>query len=55
MVFAMVLSGFISGIATWAWNTGWFWWFVAVELAATIATYVALRRTLSEKRWESLE
>jgi hypothetical protein len=55
MIGVMVVSGLLSGAATWAWSGGWFWWLVVFELVAVAALYVGMRASISAARWPPME
>jgi hypothetical protein len=45
----------LSGLATWAWATGWFSWLLVVEAIVFITVYVAMRKSLESVRWAPME
>jgi ABC-2 type transport system permease protein len=55
MMGASFVSIVIAALAWWAWRTGWFWQFVAVEAAIAIFLYVGMRRSMLRLTWSSLE
>lgn len=55
MLGVMLISMALSGIAVWAWNTGWFWWLILIETIAVIGLYVGLRISLASVRWKPME
>jgi ABC-2 type transport system permease protein len=55
MIGVMLFSAILAGIATAAWNYGWFAWFLAVEIVAAATVYVVLTRILNNRRWPSME
>ena len=55
MIGVMLLSGLLSGAATWAWSGGWFLWLVMFELVAVVALYVVMRASISAARWPPLD
>jgi hypothetical protein len=55
MIGVMLLSGLLSGAATWAWSGGWFLWLVMFELVAVVALYVVMRASISAARWPPME
>jgi hypothetical protein len=50
----MFFSMALAGISLLAWSTGWFWWFLLVEVVVAAALYVALRHSLGQVRWSPL-
>lgn len=55
MIGVMMISMLVAGIATWAWNTGWFVEFIAGELLIVIILYAVLRRSMKQLRWAPIE
>ena len=55
MIGVMLVSGLLSGAATWAWSGGWFWWLIVSELIVVVALYVGMRASISAARWPPLE
>jgi hypothetical protein len=55
MMGAMFISMALSGVALWAWSTGWFWWFLLIESILAVALYVALRRAVTAAKWQPQE
>jgi len=55
MIGVMVIAMALSGLSTWAWSGGWFWWFVLVETVLAAGIYVGLYASLAAVRWQSLE
>jgi hypothetical protein len=55
MIGVMVIAAVLSGIATWAWSAGWFWWLVLIEGVLAAGIYAALYATLRSVRWPPLE
>jgi hypothetical protein len=52
----MMVAMFVAIIvATSAWGLGWFWRFVAVEVAIAAFLYVGMRRSMLRLTWSSLE
>lgn len=51
----MILSAAISGLATWAWVKGWFWWLMLAETLLAIGLYWSMRASVSRARWPSME
>jgi hypothetical protein len=48
---AMIPSLALSGIAGWAWYTGWFHWFILGEAIAVACLYVTLRYRQDKLKW----
>jgi len=55
MMGAMLGAMALSGVALWAWLTGWFFFFLTIEAVAAIVLYVILRRSLRRASWIALE
>lgn len=55
MIGAMFVSLAVSGVAVWAWHTGWFWQFLAGETLVVVALYITFRQIINAIRWQSLE
>ena len=55
MVGVMLISMAISGVAVWAWSTGWFWPFLSGEAAIGVGLYVLMRSFVSSARWVTIE
>jgi len=55
MVGVMIVSGILSGIAAWAWSSGWFGWLLVFEIVVTSALYISLRALVSASRWPPAE
>ncbi len=55
MIGVMLVSVVISGLATWAWSGGWFWWFVLAETILVAGLYTGKRATLASARWDSVD
>ena len=55
MILAMAFAMVLSGLATWAWTTGWFMWFLVLEATVVSVIYLFMRRSLDAVRWPSLE
>jgi hypothetical protein len=55
MLLALMISMFISAIASTAWSHGWFWPFLAAEILLVIAVYAAMRLVLANLRWKPAE
>ena len=55
MMGAMFAAMALSGVALWAWSTGWFWLFMLIEAAGALAVYLIMHRSLEQARWTALE
>ncbi len=55
MLGAMPVSVAIGGLGMFAWSHGWFAQLIAAELLVVAALYLALRLSLSARKWEELE
>ena len=55
MIVVMIISMALSGLATWSWETGWFWWFVAGEALVGGAIYMTIRARLAFVPWPPME
>ncbi len=55
MVGVLFIAMVLSGLASWAWAGGWFWWFIAAETVLVAAAYVALHVALATARWAPME
>lgn len=55
MVGVMLISMALSGLAVWAWSTGWFWQFLWGEAAVGVAVFALLRSFAASARWVSIE
>ncbi len=55
MLVMMIPSFAVSGIACWAWSTGWFWWFVLGEAVVVAVAYTGMRAALARLRWSPAE
>jgi hypothetical protein len=55
MIGVMVVSGFLSLLATFAWNYGWFNWLLLVETISFVGIYLSMRAAVGSARWTSLE
>jgi ABC-2 type transport system permease protein len=55
MIVVMMISFALSGIAIWAWMTGWFIWFLMGEAVTVIVIYLGLRSRIDAARWPSME
>lgn len=55
MIGAMMASLPLSGLAAWCWETGWFSWFLGIEIWVAASLYVCLRFATAKVPWRSLE
>jgi hypothetical protein len=55
MIGVMVAAGILSGLAAWAWASGWFGWLLLVELVVVSVVYAALRAFISAAKWPPME
>ena len=55
MVLVMFLAIGLSGLASFAWDHGWFWDLLAVETVAAAGAYFIIRWMLNRMRWKSAE
>jgi hypothetical protein len=55
MVGVMVTSMALSGLALWAWATGWFVWLLLGETVGVAAIYWSMRTSLASARWEPMD
>ena len=55
MIGVMIVSGLLSGLATWAWSGGWFGWLLLFELVTASVLYVGMRASISAARWPPME
>jgi ABC-2 type transport system permease protein len=51
MIGIILVSMMIAGVATLTWTSGFFWYFVAVELLVAICLYTAMSFKLNRKQW----
>lgn len=51
----MLISMAVSGIAYWAWISGWFWWLILGETAVVAVAYTGMRASLNGLRWSPAE
>jgi hypothetical protein len=51
MMAVMFISMALSGLATWAWITGWFRWFLCGEAAAAALIYALMHKVNASSRW----
>jgi len=45
----------LSGIASWTFNAGVFWWFMLAEVVLALPAYLGLSAWVSRQRWKPLE
>jgi ABC-2 type transport system permease protein len=55
MLVMMVPAFALSGIAYWAWSTGWFWWLLLGETVIVAVAYAGMRAALAKLRWSPAE
>jgi len=55
MVGVMFSSMALSGVALWAWMTGWFHWLLLGETICVAVLYWGMRASLASARWESMD
>ena len=55
MMVMMFIAFGLAGLASFAWEQGWFWWLVSVEAVVAAVLYFVLRLTLVKARWPSME
>lgn len=56
LIMLMMFCAFVlSGLAFWAWSTGWFVWLIMGEIILSVAISVPLKRSIRQARWTSLE
>ena len=55
MLPVMLISMAVAGIALWAWQTGWFWWFMLAETILVAVIYTGMRASLANAKWEPME
>jgi hypothetical protein len=55
MVGVMLVAMALSGLAAFAWSTGWFWWLLAVETVVVAVVHFALRAAIAQARWRPWE
>jgi hypothetical protein len=55
MMGAMMFSLVLTGLAFAAQAMGWFWWFVLAEAVVCLCVYYAMKRSLADVSWPSLE
>ena len=53
MIGIIPISLAISALASWAWSSGFFWWFVIIEAIVVIALQAVLSRSIGRVRWPS--
>jgi hypothetical protein len=52
---AMVVAVLLAFVVSWARSTGWFWWLILVEIVGGAILYFAIRASLNEITWWSME
>ena len=55
MIGVIITSMALSGIAMFAWQTGWFLWLLLVESVIVAGIYLAMRASIGAVRWSSAE
>ena len=55
MIWVMLSSFAVAGIASWFWSIGWFWPFMLVETLVVAGLYALLRHWVNTTRWPSME
>ncbi|HSZ59929.1 MAG TPA: hypothetical protein VK797_30080 [Tepidisphaeraceae bacterium] len=55
MMLVIICSVALSGIALWAWSTGWFAGFLVLEIIFSLFLSLAIKRSVTRARWASLE
>jgi len=55
MMLIMFISMALSGIALWAYLTGWFKWYLTGEVVVAAIAYVALRLSMANAPWPAME
>jgi hypothetical protein len=55
MIGVMFASFALAGLASAAWQTGWFAWFLLAESVVAVGLYLILRQKVSLARWSSME
>lgn len=51
----MIPAALLSGLASWAFTTGWFGWMLLGELLIVVPLYFGLRALVSKRTWPSIE
>jgi hypothetical protein len=55
IVAGMLISMALSGLGTWAWSAGFFWWLVWIETIVSVVVYGLMRSRINSVRWDSAE
>jgi hypothetical protein len=55
MVGVMLVSFVVSGVAYFAWKTGFFWWYLLVEIVMLGIAYWGMRKALARLEWSPAE
>jgi len=55
MMAMMIPALLLSGIAYWAWSTGWFWWLMLGETLAVAVVYAGMRASMKALQWSPAE
>jgi hypothetical protein len=55
MIAVMMISFLLAGVASYSWNDGWFWKFVAVEAVVAAGCYALMRWRVDRMPWPSME
>jgi hypothetical protein len=55
MILAMMASALMSGIAIWAWSTGWFGYFLLAEAVVVLIAWQAMSARVRRSRWRATE
>lgn len=55
LIGVMMIAMALSGLASWAWSDGWFWWLVLAETIVAAGIYAGLYASLRTVRWKPLE
>ena len=55
MMVVMICAMILSGMASWAFKAGYFWWLILAEIVLALPAYVGLSILVSRLRWKSLE
>jgi ABC-2 type transport system permease protein len=51
----VMISLALSALADFAWNIGWFWWFLLAELIAVVIVYAGMRAAFVRLEWSPVE
>jgi ABC-2 type transport system permease protein len=55
MMLIMIVAAGLSGVASWAFSAGWFWWMILGELLVIVPLYFGLLALVSRLRWPSID